>query len=53
MQRPVLFFLPDSAISKDHSAQAAGAGRVLLLYLSRSFSGSLLEFSCPEVVYEA
>lgn len=50
VQRPVLFFLPDSAISKDHSTQAAGAGRVLLFSLSQRSSGSLLEFSFPAAV---
>lgn len=44
MQRPILFFLPDSAISKDHSAQATGAGRVLLFCVAQRSSGSLLGF---------
>lgn len=50
VQRPVFFFLPDSAISKDHSTQAAGAGRVLLFSLSQRTSGLLLEFSFTAAV---
>lgn len=42
VQRPVLFFLPHSAISKDHSAQAAGTGRDLCSSLS---SEGLLDHS--------
>lgn len=53
MQRPVLFFLPDFAISKDHSAQATRAGRVLLFCVVQRSSASLLEFSCPTVHNEA
>lgn len=44
MQRLILFFLPDSAISKDHSAQASGAGRVLLFYVAQRSSASLQGF---------
>lgn len=49
VQRPVLFFLPDFAISEDHSAQATRAGRVLLFCVVQRSSASLLEFSCPMV----